>query len=142
MSNKFIKLENLAYYDGKIKEYINNNIGTGNGIEIYDDYSQLPTDLTEKTIAYCEEDYIETITNDDGTASEVIYNKGFYIYDLLTTKWKTIYDFDLILDGYIKKEKLVAGENIDIEMDAENNIIINSSIESKSGECELESREW
>ena len=142
MSNKFIKLENLAYYDGKIKEYISNNIGTGNGVVIYDDYYKLPTDLTEDTIAYWEEDYVDSTTNDDGTTSEVIYNKGFYIYDLLITKWKTIYDFDLILDKYIKKEKLVAGENINIEMDAENNIVINSFIESKSGECKLESREW
>ena len=52
MSDKFIKLENLAYYDGKIKEYISNNIGTGNGVVIYDDYSKLPSNLTEKTIAY------------------------------------------------------------------------------------------
>ena len=51
MSNKYIKLENLVFYDSKIKEYINNNIGAGNGVVIYDDYSKLPIDLTEKTIA-------------------------------------------------------------------------------------------
>ena len=67
MSNKYIKLENLAYYDGKIKEYISNNIGTGNGIEIYDDYSKLPLDITEKTIAYCENDYVD---------NPITYKKG------------------------------------------------------------------
>ena len=67
MSDKFIKLENLAYYDGKIKEYISNNIGGNNGVAIYDDYSKLPTDLTEKTIAYCENDYVD---------NPITYKKG------------------------------------------------------------------
>ena len=65
MSNKYIKLENLGYYDGKIKEYISNNIGTGNGVAIYDDYSKLPTDLTEDTIAYCKNDYVDNTDVDN-----------------------------------------------------------------------------
>ena len=54
MSDKLIRLEQLIYYDEKIKEYIDNNVPSGDdsGIEIYDDYSKLPTDLTEDTIAY------------------------------------------------------------------------------------------
>ena len=75
MSDKYIKLENLAYYDGKIKEYISNNIGTGKGIEIYDDYSKLPLDITEKTIAYCESDYVDS-------AGVTTYEKGLYFYNI------------------------------------------------------------
>ena len=83
MSNKYIKLENLAHYDSKIKEYISNNIGVGNGVAIYEDYSKLPTDLTEKTIAYCENDYADTI-------STTTYDKGFYFYNTDISKWKLI----------------------------------------------------
>ena len=86
MSDKFIKLENLAYYDGKIKEYISNNIDTGNGVAIYDDYSHLPTDLTEKTIAYCENDYVDNTDVDN----PITYSKGFYFYEVDTSTWKNI----------------------------------------------------
>ena len=52
-------------------------------IEIYDDYSKLPTDLTEDTIAYCKNDYTDT-------TSTMTYNKGFYFYNINNSNWKLI----------------------------------------------------
>ena len=138
MSNKYIKLENLIYYDSKIKEYISNNIGTSNGVVIYDDYSKLPNDLTEDTIAYCEGDYVEVVTDgtNDNIISETTRSKGFYLYDNVLSAWRIISEFDENkLDSYIKKEKLVKGDNIEIETDTENNIIITSF-------TSFETREW
>ena len=89
MSKKYVELENLIYYDKKIKEYIqDNNSGTieGSGIKIYDDYSKLPTDLTEKTIAYCENDYIDNTDVDN----PITYNKGWYLFDSSSVEWGAI----------------------------------------------------
>ena len=84
MSDIIVMLEQLTYYDEKIKKYIEDNVFSGDGgVEIYDDYSQLPIDLTEKTIAYCENDYADTI-------STTTYDKGFYFYNTDISKWKLI----------------------------------------------------
>ena len=85
MSDKLIRLEQLIYYDEKIKEYIDNNVPSGDdsGIEIYDDYSKLPTDLTEDTIAYCKNDYIDN-------ASATTYGKGLYFYNINNSTWELI----------------------------------------------------
>ena len=92
MSNKYIKLENLAYYNGKIKEYINNNIGTGNGVAIYEDYSKLPTDLTEDTIAYCKNDYVDNTDVDN----PITYKKSLYYYNEDNAVWSIIsFEIDL-----------------------------------------------
>ena len=63
MSNKYIKLENLAYYNGKIKEYINNNIGAGNGVAIYDDYSHFPSIQGEEIVVCAKNNYFDTNNN-------------------------------------------------------------------------------
>lgn len=48
--------------------------GSGSGFEVYTNYSLLPTtDVDDKTIVYCEEDY-EDVDN------SVVYKKGFYEY--------------------------------------------------------------
>lgn len=73
-TNKLIDLDLLTTYDTKIKEYIDNHISTGSGIEVYANYSLLPnTDVEDKTIAYCEEDYTDIDTSTE-------YTKGFYEY--------------------------------------------------------------
>ena len=108
MSNKYIKLENLAYYDSNIKKYISNNIGAGNGVVIYDDYSQLPTGLTEDTIAYCKNDYIDN-------TSTMTYNKGLYFYNINNSTWELItinVDVDLSeLEEALNKIDDVATQN-------------------------------
>ena len=108
MSNKYIKLENLAYYDSNIKKYISNNIGTGNGVVIYDDYSQLPTGLTEDTIAYCKNDYIDN-------TSTMTYDKGLYFYNINNSTWELItinVDVDLSkLEEALNKIDDVATQN-------------------------------
>ena len=58
--------------------------GTGNGVAIYDDYSKLPTDLTEKTIAYCENDYVDNTDVDN----PITYDNGFYLYDSVNSAWE------------------------------------------------------
>ena len=85
MSDKLIRLEQLIYYDEKIKEYIDNNVPSGDdsGIEIYDDYSKLPSNLTEKTIAYCENDYVDN-------TSTTTYGKGLYFYNIDNSAWELI----------------------------------------------------
>ena len=85
MSDKLIRLEQLIYYDEKIKEYIDNNVPSGDDseIEIYDDYSKLPSNLTEKTIAYCENDYVDN-------TSTTTYGKGLYFYNINNSTWELI----------------------------------------------------
>ena len=98
-----IKLENLVFYDGKIKEYISNNIGNGNGVVIYDNYSNLPNDLLEDTIAYCKNDY----TDSTDVNNTVVYNSGLYVYILSETKW-----------NYINKEQFEIEEVTEDDIDA------------------------
>ena len=57
---------------------------TCNGVAIYDDYSKLPTDLTEKTIAYCENDYVDNTDVDN----PITYDNGFYLYDSVNSAWE------------------------------------------------------
>ena len=85
-TEKIINLDLLTYYDSKIKEYIDEKTTSGNGVAIYDDYSKLPTDLTEKTIAYCENDYIDNTDVDD----PITYNKGWYLFDSSSVEWEVI----------------------------------------------------
>ena len=85
-TEKIINLDLLTYYDSKIKEYISNNTGTGNGVAIYDDYSKLPNDLTEDTIAYCKNDYVDNTDVDN----PITYFKGFCLYDTTNNKWTLV----------------------------------------------------
>ena len=103
MSNKFIKLENLAFYDGKIKEYIDGKTTGGKVIEIYDDYSKLPTDVTADTIAYCKNDY----TDNTDINNTVVYNSGLYVYIFSEAKW-----------NYINKEQFEIEEVTEDDIDA------------------------
>ena len=98
-----IKLENLVFYDGKIKEYISNNIGNANGVAIYDNYSKLPNDLLEDTIAYCKNDY----TDNTDINNTVVYNSGLYVYIFSETKW-----------NYINKEQFEIEEVTEDDIDA------------------------
>ena len=48
--------ELITKYNTKIIKLINDNKSEGNGLAIYEEYSKLPTDLTENSIAYCKND--------------------------------------------------------------------------------------
>ena len=105
MSDKLIRLEQLIYYDEIIKEYIDNNVPSGDdsGIEIYDNYSNLPNDLLEDTIAYCKNDY----TDNTDINNTVVYNSGLYVYIFSETKW-----------NYINKEQIEIEEVTEDDIDA------------------------
>ena len=74
------KLEDMGYW----KEL---KLGGGGGVEIVNNYSLLPT-VTEDTICYCIEDYIDTIVTPN-----VTHEKGFYLYHnngVSPAEWKLI----------------------------------------------------
>ena len=100
-TEKIINLDLLAFYDGKIKEYIDGKTTSGNGVAIYDNYSKLPTDLTEDTIAYCENDYID---NTD-VNNPIIYSKGLYFYNTDISKWENTSVYSETLDDKVDKEE-------------------------------------
>lgn len=54
------------------------------GIEIIDDYSNLPT-VTENTICYVMKDYTDT-----SVTPNKLYEKGFYLFDKTSSKWDII----------------------------------------------------
>ena len=70
-----INLDLLAIYDTKIKEHIRNN-ASGNGVEIYDNYSQFPT-ITKNTIVFASNDYLNN-------------PKGLYYGDLTSNTYSLI----------------------------------------------------
>ena len=73
------------------------------GIEIYDNYSNLPNDLLEDTIAYCKNDY----TDNTDINNTVVYNSGLYVYIFSETKW-----------NYINKEQFEIEEVTEDDIDA------------------------
>ena len=102
-TEKIINLDLLTFYDGKIKEYIDGKTTNGKGIEIYDNYSNLPNDLLEDTIAYCKNDY----TDNTDINNTVVYNSGLYVYIFSETKW-----------NYINKEQFEIEEVTEEDIDA------------------------
>ena len=102
-TEKIINLDLLAFYDGKIKEYIDEKTTSDKGIEIYDNYSNLPNDLLEDTIAYCKNDY----TDNTDINNTVVYNSGLYVYIFSETKW-----------NYINKEQFEIEEVTEDDIDA------------------------
>ena len=87
MSNKFYTVEKihelLTKYDASIISYIS-TLSNSKGISIYNNYSELPNNLTEDTVAYCENDYVDNTDVDN----PIIYTKGFYFYNSLN--WELI----------------------------------------------------
>ena len=155
MSNKYIKLENLAYYDSSIKEYINNNIGAGNGVAIYDDYSHFPSTQGEEIVVCAKNNYFDTNNN--------LYSSGFYYWDISNSIYVKIDEFwggilgkpfedidsshfeidgngklkiqqtilddlQIRLDKKLENGDIVQGENITITTDANGKIKINCDI--------------
>lgn len=56
---------------------------TFNGMNIYEDYSFLPTSVPQDTVCYIKNDYTDT-------SSGNIYKSGFYLYDVVTSSWSLI----------------------------------------------------
>ena len=66
-----------------------NSSSSEKGIEIFNNYSLLPT-VEEDTICYCLDDYVDTTANPN-----ITYKKGFYLWHddgINPTKWKLLSD--------------------------------------------------
>ena len=89
MSNKFYTVEKihelLTKYDASIISYIS-TLSNGKGFSIYNNYSELPNNLTEDTVAYCKYDYKDN-TN---VNNPIVYSKGLYFYDSANSKWSIL----------------------------------------------------
>ena len=110
MSNKFYTVEKihelLTKYDASIISYIS-TLSNGKGFSIYNNYSELPNNLTEDTIAYCKNDYIDNTDVDN----PITYKSGFYIYNNDSSIWEYIKtsgadssELESLLDNKVDKE--------------------------------------
>ena len=73
----------------KLLEELDNlkNINSSsNGIEMYEDYSKLPTNDVKINFAYCKNDY----TDNMDVNNPIVYYKGLYFYDLVNSKWSIL----------------------------------------------------
>lgn len=121
MSNKFYTVEKihelLTKYDASIVSYIS-SLSNGKGLSIYNNYSELPNNLTEDTVAYCKNDYIQTIIDEtDGSTIEYKFSKGIYIYDNIGKTWKlysgdqNLEQIEILLSDYMDKATFASEVN-------------------------------